>query len=68
MNLDPHNAHEVHLQFPLWELGIGEGDGYVVEELVTQREMPTTGSWFWVRLDPQSNPVEIFRLRKAVAR
>jgi starch synthase (maltosyl-transferring) len=52
------------VQFPLWELGIGENDGYVVEELLTGREIPTTGSWFWVKLDPQSNPAEIFRLRK----
>jgi starch synthase (maltosyl-transferring) len=68
VNLDPHNAHEVHVRFPLNELGIGEGEGYVVEELITGREMPATGSWFWVRLDPQSNPAEIFRLRKAGAR
>jgi starch synthase (maltosyl-transferring) len=68
VNLDPHNTHEVHVQFPLWELGIGEGEGYVVEELITGREMPATGSWFWVRLDPESNPAEIFRLRKAGAR
>jgi starch synthase (maltosyl-transferring) len=68
VNLDPHNAHEVHVQFPLWELGIGEGEGYVVEELITGRELPATGSWFWVRLDPGSNPAEIFRLRKSGAR
>jgi hypothetical protein len=30
--------------------------------------MPATGSWFWVRLDPESNPAEIFRLRKAGVR
>jgi starch synthase (maltosyl-transferring) len=61
-------AHDTHVQFPLWEFGIGETEGYVVEELITQREMPATGSWFWVRLDPESNPAEIFRLRKAGVR
>jgi len=68
VNLDPHNAHEVHVQFPLWELQIGQDEDYVVEELITPREMPATGSSFWVRLDPESNPAEIFRLRKAGAR
>ena len=64
VNLDPYGVHETHVQFPLWELGIAEGEGYLVEELMTGREIPTTGSWFWVRLDPSSNPAEIFRLRK----
>jgi starch synthase (maltosyl-transferring) len=68
VNLDPDVAHDTHVQFPLWEFGIGETEGYVVEELITQREMPATGSWFWVRLDPESNPTEIFRLRKAGVR
>lgn len=68
VNLDPHNAHDTHVHFPLGELGIGEDEGYVVEELITGREMPATGSWFWIGLDPGRNPAEIFRLRKAGVR
>jgi starch synthase (maltosyl-transferring) len=68
VNLDPHVAHDTHVQFPLNEFGIGENEGYIIEELITGREIPATGSWFWVRLDPESNPAEIFRLRKAGAR
>ena len=64
-NLDPHNPHDTHVQFPLWEMGIGEDDEYVVEELISGRRMQALGSWFWVRLTPWSNPVEIFRVRKA---
>ncbi|HSK99621.1 MAG TPA: alpha-1,4-glucan--maltose-1-phosphate maltosyltransferase [Rubrobacteraceae bacterium] len=67
VNLDPHNAHDTHVRFPLWELGIGEGENYVVEELITGREIPAMGSWFWVRLDPNSNLAEVFRLREAGA-
>jgi starch synthase (maltosyl-transferring) len=63
-NLDPYGVHEAHVQFPIWEFGISEGEGYVVEELLTGREIPASGSWFWVRLDPQSNPAEIFRLKR----
>ena len=54
MNLDPNGVHDTHVQFPMWELGIEEDEGYVVEELMTEREIPTTGSWFWVRLDPRA--------------
>jgi hypothetical protein len=36
----------------------------VVEELLTGREIPVSGRWFWVRLDPQSNLAEIFRLKR----
>jgi starch synthase (maltosyl-transferring) len=67
VNLDPHAAHDTHVHFPLWDLGIAEDQGYVVEELITGRQIPATGSWFWVRLDPQSNPAEIFRLRRVGA-
>jgi starch synthase (maltosyl-transferring) len=66
VNLDPYSVHETHVQFPLWELGMGESEGYVVEELLAGREITTTGSWFWVRLDPSSNPAELFRLRRGV--
>ena len=68
VNLDPNVAHDTHVQFPLWEFGIGETEGYVMEELITGRQMPATGSWFWVRLDPESSPAEIFRLRKVGVR
>ncbi len=64
-NLDSHNPHDTHVQFPLWELGIGEDEEYVVEELISGRRMQALGSWFWVRLTPWSNPVEILRVRKA---
>jgi starch synthase (maltosyl-transferring) len=67
VNLDPFGVHETHVRFPLWELGIGEGDGYMIEELLTGREIPASGSWFWIRLDPESNPAEIFRHRRGGA-
>jgi starch synthase (maltosyl-transferring) len=66
VNLDPHNPHDTHVHFPLWELGIGEHETYIVEELISGRRLQAQGSPFWVRLAPWTNPVEIFRLRKAV--
>ncbi|MEW6635537.1 MAG: alpha-1,4-glucan--maltose-1-phosphate maltosyltransferase [Actinomycetota bacterium] len=65
VNLDPHAPHDTHVQFPLWELGIGEDEDYVAEELISGRQIPARGSWFWVRLVPQVNPAEIFRIRRA---
>ncbi|HET7479444.1 MAG TPA: alpha-1,4-glucan--maltose-1-phosphate maltosyltransferase [Rubrobacteraceae bacterium] len=67
VNLDPHSPHDTHVQFPLWQLGISEDEEYVVEELISERRMRATGSWFWVRLTPWSNPVEIFRVTKVGA-
>ncbi|MGI8649317.1 MAG: alpha-1,4-glucan--maltose-1-phosphate maltosyltransferase [Rubrobacter sp.] len=64
VNLDPDGAHDTHVQFPLWELGILEDEEYVVEELMSGREMVARGSWFWVRLVPEENPAEMFRLRR----
>ena len=63
-NLDPHNPHDSHVRFPLWDLGIAEDEPYVVEELLSGRRMQATGSLFWVRLAPQENPAEIFRLSR----
>ncbi|AHY45474.1 protein of unknown function (DUF3416) [Rubrobacter radiotolerans] len=64
VNLDPDWPHDTHVHFPLWELGIGEDEEYVVEELMSGREIYTRGSWFWVRLVPEENPAEMFRIRK----
>jgi starch synthase (maltosyl-transferring) len=49
----------------LWDLGIAEDEPYVVEELLSGRRMQATGSRFWVRLAPEENPAEIFRLSRA---
>ena len=67
VNLDPHAPHDAHVHFPLWEIGIGEDETYVVEELISGRRLQAQGGWFWVRLMPWSNPVEIFRVKKAGA-
>ena len=64
-NLDPHGTHDTHVRFPLWELGIAEDEPYVVQELLSGRRMQAAGSHFWVRLAPEENPAEIFRLSRA---
>ena len=68
VNLDPYGVHDGHLELPLETLGIGEDEEYVVEELISGRELPgRRGRYFWVRLVPEENVAEIFRVRKAGA-
>ncbi len=62
VNLDPFASQEGMLWFPLAEMGIAEGQGFRVEELLTGTDLPWTGSphhWFF---DPHTNPAAIFRV------
>ncbi len=69
VNLDPYGVHDAHLELPLATLGIGENEEYVVEELISGRVLPgRRGRYFWVRLVPEENVAEIFRVRKAGVR
>jgi len=63
VNLDPYNTHEAHLELPLEELGLSEDEEYVLEELISDREVPGRGRRFWVQIEPDS-PAEIFRVKK----
>ncbi|MDX6381131.1 MAG: hypothetical protein QOI57_2155 [Rubrobacteraceae bacterium] len=65
LNLDPYSAHETWLQVPLERAGLNENEPYVLEELLSGRRFERTGRGFWVRLVPQENPAEMFRLRRA---
>ena len=62
VNLDPFETHDVTLWFPIAELGLGDNDAYEAEELLTGTKHLWRGSPQHVRLDPDSNPVQIFRI------
>lgn len=62
LNLDPFTAHESHIDFPLGEMGLGEHDPFIAEELLSERRLEWRGMRQWVRLDPFLNPCEIFRI------
>jgi len=67
VNLDPHNAHEGWLQLPLELLGVAEDEPYEVVELISSRRFEgRMGRGFWVRLEPNTNPAEIFRFEKVL--
>ncbi|HET7234501.1 MAG TPA: alpha-1,4-glucan--maltose-1-phosphate maltosyltransferase [Longimicrobium sp.] len=62
VNLDPFQAHETMLHFPLDQMGIGWGDPWEVEELLTGERYFWHGADQWVRLEPGA-PGRIYRVR-----
>ncbi len=64
VSLDPFSSQETFVDFPLYEMGLEERDPYVAEELFTFRRFEWQGSRHWLRLDPYTNPCEIFRITR----
>jgi starch synthase (maltosyl-transferring) len=62
VNLDPFEAHEATLHFPLDQMGIGWDDPWEVEELLTGERHFWQGGRQHVRLEPGA-PGRIFRVR-----
>ncbi|HEV2149470.1 MAG TPA: alpha-1,4-glucan--maltose-1-phosphate maltosyltransferase [Longimicrobiaceae bacterium] len=62
VNLDPFQAHEATLWFPLDVMGMGPHDPWEVEELLTGERHFWQGSGQRVRLDPGA-PARIYRVR-----
>lgn len=62
VNLDPFDVHEAELNFPVGDMGLGEGDTYQVVEMLTGARHLWRGSKRLVRLDPRVNPCEIYRI------
>ncbi|MDB4948171.1 MAG: alpha,4-glucan--maltose-phosphate maltosyltransferase [Gemmatimonadetes bacterium] len=62
VNLDPFEAHEATLHFPLDQMGIGWDDPWEVEELLTGERHFWQGGRQHVRLEPGA-PGRIFRIR-----
>jgi starch synthase (maltosyl-transferring) len=62
MNLDPFNTQAGWVRLNGAALGIDDGSRYVVHDLLTDAQWPWQGTAGWVLLDPQQEPVHIFRL------
>ena len=62
VNVDPFDPHVAELKFPLEEMGMKVGDTFQVEELLTGRRHLWRSGTQGVRLDPEVNPVEIYRI------
>jgi starch synthase (maltosyl-transferring) len=62
VNLDPFEAHEATLWFPIGEIGLGDNDAFEAEDLLTGDKHLWRGSPQRVQLDPHRNPVAIYRV------
>jgi starch synthase (maltosyl-transferring) len=63
-NLDPNNTQAGWIDLPLDELGIGTDQSYQAHDLLSGARFLWQGARNFVRLDPQSSPVHILRLRR----
>ncbi len=62
VNLDPFETHETMLDVPLSALGIGEGEPFAVEDLLTGERYDWLGPRAYVRLDPTSKIGHVMRV------
>ena len=63
VNLDPFVVQETPIEMPLWELGLPEDQPYQLDDLLLGHSWQWHGKHQHLHLDPQSNPVTIFRVR-----
>ena len=52
------------MSVPLEDFGLHEGETYQVHDLLTDARYLWTGRLNFVRLDPQTNPAHVFRIRR----
>ncbi len=63
-NLDPWNVHFTRVTVPVERLGIASGEHYQTEELITGNKYLWRGRDNYVRINPQIEPVYIFRINR----
>jgi starch synthase (maltosyl-transferring) len=63
INLDPFNVQDAWFEAPLWKWGLQDWEGLAVDDLVFETSYQWTGKMHHVRLDPNSNPYAIWRVR-----
>lgn len=63
-NLDPHNVQAGWIDLPLDTLGVPGDSPYQAHDLLSGARFLWQGERNFVRLDPQSSPVHILRLRR----
>ena len=56
VNTDPLNTQETMVHVPVHEMGLGDDEPYVVEDLLTGARYSWRGSRNYVRLDPEREP------------
>ena len=62
VNLDPFHTQESYVYLPIHEFSIGADETYQVHDLLTDERFYWQGEQNFVKLDPNKNPVHIFKL------
>lgn len=68
VNLDPFEAHEASIEFPLAEMGFAPDKAFQIEELISGKKHLWRGSRHRIEIDPQHEPALIFRLTRWIHR
>jgi len=66
VNLDPRNVQETPFEVPLWSWRLPDDGALLAEDLLGGGNAVWRGKYQYVRLDPNSNPVAIWRLQPAL--
>ena len=66
VNLDFSQTQNSYILVPLPEFGISDSEPYQVHDLLTDARYTWKGSRNYVKLDPETQPAHIFRLRRSV--
>jgi starch synthase (maltosyl-transferring) len=64
VNLDPHNVHSAFVDLPLAELGIPEGEEFLVHDLLGGGRYMWKGARNYVELSPHTLPAHVFRVHR----
>jgi starch synthase (maltosyl-transferring) len=64
VNVDPHHLQEGWVTLPIEEYGIRPDEVYQVHDLIGEGRYFWQGSRNYIRLDPQSCPAQIYRVRR----
>ncbi|MGH7619268.1 MAG: alpha-1,4-glucan--maltose-1-phosphate maltosyltransferase [Gemmatimonadaceae bacterium] len=64
VNTDPHSVQETTVHVPVHEMGLGDDEPYVVEDLLTGARYAWQGTRNYVRLDPASEPGHLLLVRR----
>ncbi len=62
VNLDPFEAHDATIEFPLHEMGLGAEDAFEAEDLLSGERHLWRGAHQQLRLDPAQNPAALYRV------
>jgi len=68
LTLDPFHPQTAIVQVPVADFGIGEGERYQVEDLLTGEIFLWSGARNFIALDPEVRPAHIFRVRRRAGR